>query len=109
MSAGSTTTVYSFGISEETGQTVIFAYRSADDFESQRIDTTGTVIGAKPDCTLPGELQASVPMDKRISIGGEAIAMHLNTEACRIFPVFRFGDFAEQMDEAMENMAAGLT
>lgn len=47
-------------------------------------------------------------MDKRISIGGEALAMHLNTEACRIFPIFHFDDFAEQMDEAVENMAAGL-
>lgn len=127
MPAGATTTVYCFGISEETGHTVIFAYRSADDFESQRIETTSTVIGAKPDCALPREdepdilqavqrmmleqraLQAAVPRAKRISIGGEAIAMHLTSDECRIFPFFRFNDFDEQMEQAMENMAAGLT
>ncbi len=116
-----TTTVYCFGISERTGNAVIFVYRSADDFISQRIDPEqGNVIGAKPDCTLPSgpdllqaikpmmleqrELQSELPMHERIHIGGEAIAMHLTSEGCRIFSLFRFDDFEDQMQQALNNL-----
>jgi hypothetical protein len=101
---GMTATVYQFGISEETGQMAAFAYRSANNFESERL---GFGIGVKPECQVPeGNLldhiqsmmneqraiQATKEPSDRVYIGGEAIAIHLMKDSCTFTRLFEFPD-----------------
>lgn len=111
--ADKTATIYHFGLSEETGEMVAFAYRSTEDFRS---DMLVHGLGVKPECTLPTEgdllqhvrammeeqreIQSRVPPDKRVRIGGEAHALHLTKEGCRSWMLFRFDDYDEQMASA---------
>ena len=111
---GRTTTIYHFGISEDSGEVVGFANRSANDFESQRLEHG---FGVKPPCTIPDgnnlselipiilEEQRSSeqqrPVSERIHIGGEAIAIHLTPHACTFSRIHLFADFEDQMRRAM--------
>lgn len=111
---GKTTTVYQFGIIGG-GKVAAFAYRSTNDFTSERLPE-GTAI--KPEATVPEEgsllesiplimmdqrrRQAEKPKGERLGIGGEAIAMHLTAERFQCWPVFRFDDFEEQDARALE-------
>lgn len=101
-----TTTVYHIGFSEETGEVVTFAYRSKNDFSSERIPYG---LACKPDCSVPDgddltalirpmmeeqrEIQSKIPADERIYIGGEANAIRLTPDGCRQWTLFRFADF----------------
>lgn len=112
-----TTTVYHFGFSERSDQLVLFAYRSAQDFASERIEIDGSVFAAKPDCSFPEgddlfriietmmreqrSIEDAKPVGERVHIGGEAIAMHLKRDGCRTFSLFRFEDINTQMREAV--------
>ena len=104
-----TTTVYQFGISEETEGVVGFAYRSTNNFMSEEIGY-GTVV--KPECdVLEGDLieslpkmmkqqrlfQNSAPKNERVYIGGEIIAHHLTANGCNTFKVSEFDDFSEHL------------
>jgi hypothetical protein len=53
-----TTTVYHFGFSEVTGLIHSFAYRSANNFQSEKI---AYGLGIKPECTIPENY--SLPQD----------------------------------------------
>lgn len=100
-----TTTVYHFGISEETNKIVSFAYRSTNEFRSEAIQY-GTAV--KPECTIlegnlieiiplmmqeQREIQESQPQENRIYIGGEINVMHLTEHACNTFKIGEFPDF----------------
>ena len=81
---GLTTTVYHFGFSEETGLIRAYAYRSANNFMSEKLEPYG--LRFKPQCQVPANydlpqdfitimdeqrtVQASKPEEERI-IGGE--------------------------------------
>ena len=107
---GKTTTIYHFGFSESTGEMTGFAYRSVNDFASERI---AHGIGSKPgDVMPPGDeldikammdeqrrLQSKVPADKRIYIGGDAMAIHLTRDRCIHEHLFRFPDYAEHAEQ----------
>lgn len=110
-----TTTVYHFGLSEESGEIVSFAYRSTADFESERLPF-GT--GVKPECGVPEgnllehlpsmlqeqrALQAVRPIEERIFIGGEAIGIHLTKEGCTFTRLFEFPDFKSQEFEVFRS------
>lgn len=110
-----TTTVYQFGISEETGRITSFAYRSTNNFISEEI---GYGTGVKPVCdVLEGNLfelipkmmeqqrsiQSSFPKTTRIHIGGEIIALHLTNNGCNTFKIGEFDDFSEQTDFIFTN------
>lgn len=112
-----TTTVYHFGISEDTGNVVAFAYRSEREFVSERLQYG---IGVKPECAVPeGNLfehlpsmmneqraiQATKPLNERIFIGGEAIAMHLTKEGCKISKIFDFSDRENNEKEIFNSYA----
>lgn len=103
-----TSTVYHFGFSEETGELVSFAYRSTNEFESERLQHG---VAVKPECTVPTgnliehleammveqrQIQAGKPINERIHIGGEAHAIHLTKSACTFSCLFHFPDFADQ-------------
>lgn len=111
---GKTTTIYHFGVSEESGEMTGFAYRSANDFRSERL-SGGTA--RKPYCDVPeGEnlvqlipgmmedqrrRQAAAPVADRIYIGGQAMAIHLTPADCRTWCVFEFPDYRAQAREAL--------
>lgn len=109
-----TTTVYHFGISEGGGDVVAYAYRSTNDFISEKVPVG---IGVKPACTIPdydlGCLLAQVeammneqrrleelqPPSQRLHIGGEAHAIHLTKMGCTCGCLFRFADFEAQASQ----------
>lgn len=113
-----TTTVYQFGISEETGKIVNFAYRSTNNFISEEL---GYGTGVKPECdVLQGKLvelipvmmqqqrsiQSAKPESERIYIGGEIIVFHLTSNGCNTFKIGAFDDFSEQEASIFENFAS---
>lgn len=113
-----TTTVYQFGISEESGMVVTFAYRSKNEFVSESI-SFGT--GVKPGCDVidgdlikaipkmmrqQREIQESLPVNERVYIGGEIIAHHLTSNGCNSFKIGEFDDFTLQQAQIFANYAA---
>ena len=106
-----TATVYHFGFSEDEQIMGSFAYRSTNDFESERL-VYGTAF--KPECAvLEGNLienlpqmmkeqrdiQDASPKDDRLYIGGECIAIHLTRDGCFTKSVFKFEDYADQLQQ----------
>lgn len=103
-----TTTIYHFGISETTGEVTAFAYRSENDFQSQRL-THG--LRVKPECEIPSDyelpggiihmmesqraLQAAKPADQRLYIGGEIQLLLLTPKSTTSACLHRFRDFDE--------------
>ncbi|RZZ84775.1 hypothetical protein [Pseudoxanthomonas winnipegensis] len=113
---GKTTTIYHFGISEESGEVAAFAYRSANGFASERI---GYGIATKPGVEVPdGNLidhikevmdrqrrsEAASGSADRVHIGGEAIAIHLTANECKHSSLFQFEDFEQDSAEAFSNV-----
>jgi hypothetical protein len=103
-----TTTVYQFGISEETGDIVSFAYRSKNNFVSEEI-AYGT--GVKPTCTVPEndfmaqipdmmnerrQIQDKEPVESRVYIGGEIFAFYLNEDGCNCLKLGEFDEYKLQ-------------
>jgi hypothetical protein len=102
-----TTTVYHFGFSEETGLIHSFAYRSTNNFQSEPIEQYG--LRVKPECTvldnccLPQDIrkmmddqraiQASLPKDQRVYIGGEIQIHHLSKDGFQVYTLHRFEDY----------------
>ncbi|OCJ22618.1 hypothetical protein [Serratia sp. 14-2641] len=112
----STTTVYHIGFSEETGDVTVFAYRSTNSFMSERLGY-GTAV--KPDCkiidgnlmeTIPSmmseqrRLQESMPIESRIYIGGDIIAIMLTKDECRYFKLGEFPDREANFREMLFNL-----
>ena len=111
-----TTTVYHFGFSEEDETMNAYAYRSTNDFRSERIEYG---YGLKPACEIPKDLslmealpgmmrkqretENAKPVSERLFIGGECIAIHLTKESCSIASVFKFDDFEVQANQAMQS------
>ena len=116
---GLTTTIYMVGFSERSGEMVSFAYRSENNFDSERLGVPGQNLWAvKPEAQVPEGQdiwalfkpmmmeqranQVDLPLNERIEIGGDAIAMHLSEEGCRTFKLFSFPDREEQLEQARE-------
>lgn len=116
-----TTTVYQYGISEDSNKVISFAYRSVNDFQSEQLPY-GT--GIKPECTLPEgsydlieaipgvmeeqrRIQSQVSAEARLYIGGEIQAFYLNAEGCRSFKIGEFSDFDAHLQVIFENHARG--
>lgn len=111
-----TTTIYHFGVSEITGEVAAFAYRSENDFMSERL-THGLKV--KPacevptDCELPGDiiqimesqraLQANKPPRERLHIGGEIQVFLLTPHSTTCTRLHRFSDFDETEAAIYEN------
>lgn len=114
-----TTTVYHFGISEGGEGIAAYAYRSTNDFISEKIPVG---IGVKPYCTVPEvepphlldhleammneqrRLQELEPPDRRLHIGGEAHAIHLTRSSCTFACLFQFGDFRTQQAQVVRSL-----
>lgn len=111
-----TTTVYQFGISEETGEIVSFAYRSINNFVSEKL---GYGTGVKPECSVPeGDLMALIPemmkeqreiqnkepKESRVYIGGEIFAFYLNADGCNCIKLGEFDEYKTQEEQIFNSL-----
>jgi hypothetical protein len=115
---GMTTTIYHFGFSEDTGLVHSFAYRSTNDFRSERIQYG---LAVKPECTVPDNcclprdikmmmsdqraVQESRPDDQRVYIGGEIVVHHLSGDGLSICTLDRFEEYARDEKAMYEAFA----
>jgi len=115
-----TTTVYHFGFAEDGGSIHSYAYRSTNNFISERVPY-GT--GVKPPCTVPEPehlveslhsmmkeqraLQLARPDRERVYIGGQGIMMHLTRSGCHTSTAFQFDDYEAQWDDMMRHRTMG--
>jgi hypothetical protein len=118
----STTTVYHFGFSEDSGLIHSFAYRSTDNFQSEAL---GYGYGVKPECTLPDNvsfpddiktlmdeqraIQRRKRKNKRVYIGGEIQIHHLTKAGFNVYTLAQFDDFDKDkkaIDQNFQERAA---
>ncbi len=101
-----TTTIYHMGFSEEDGFIKSYAYRSTNDFKSERL-TYG--LRYKPECTIPEnytlpfslpammqdqrERQSRMPKKDRLYIGGEIQITHLTKDGFNAYRLCKFEDY----------------
>jgi len=104
--ANSTTTVYHFGFSENTGLMKAYAYRSENNFKSEPL-AYGDY--RKPDCAVPAHCeypqdvkrmmedqrirQNAHPRESRLYIGGEIQVHHLTKAGFNVWTLDRFDDY----------------
>jgi hypothetical protein len=113
-----TTTVYHFGFSVETGAIHSYAYRSANNFVSERLPYG---LGVKPECQSPEDYelpaglkdlmeqqrvtQQSRAKEERIYIGGKIIVHHLTQLGCQVYVLDQFADYATHERAIYENFS----
>ena len=115
------TTVYQFGLSEANDSVALYAYRSVNNFESEKLGY-GTAV--KPECSLPkGDLiqslpvmmeeqrsiQLSLPKESRLFIGGEIQVLHLTKNGCESYMVYRFSDFKKNESDIFDRQKSSKT
>jgi hypothetical protein len=119
-----TATVYHFGFSEETGLIHAYAYRSAHDFNSDRLEPYG--FRYKPEFPAPSEypavnllndlpgmmaaqraVQAAKPSGgDKIYIGGEIQVHYLSKDGFKVFTLHRFDDYDSDEKAIYDNLIA---
>lgn len=115
-----TATIYHFGFSEEDGTIHSFVYRSTNNFKSERIEKD--YLGVKPECVVPAAyrlpqdikkmmddqraIQASVPKDQRVYIGGEIQVHHLSEDGFHVYTLDRFEDYQRDEEAIYKNFEA---
>jgi hypothetical protein len=113
---GITATIYHFGFSEDSGLIHAFAYRSTNNFQSERIEYG---LGIKPQCTvsadyrLPQDIrtmmdaqrasQTALPEGQRAHIGGEIQVHQLTKKGFFIYTLGRFEDYDRDEEAIYEN------
>jgi hypothetical protein len=115
-----TVTVYHLGFSEQDGLIHSFAYRSTNDFNSERLEPYG--LRVKPECPVPDNyrlpddirtmmeaqrtVQASLPTEKRVYIGGEITIHHLSNNGFHAYTLDRFEDYGSDKNIIYDNYRA---
>lgn len=110
-----TTTIYHVGFSEQESRYVGFAYRSTDNFASERLEyglrtkpgVAGTSVESFPEdfIRLMEQQRAedeTLPVQERVFIGGEIQALILHQKTMTIQTIHRFGHY-EKLYEQMCN------
>jgi hypothetical protein len=104
----STTTIYHFGFSEKTGLIQSFAYKSTNDFRSDRLSYG---LNVNPECPMPANcclprdirkmmddqrtMQDSLPKEeRRLYIGGEIEVHRLSKDGFHAYTLDQFDDYA---------------
>jgi hypothetical protein len=101
-----TTTVYHFGFSVETRLIHSYAYRSTNNFTSERLQYG---LGVKPECQIPEHfqlpqgvkdlmveqrtIQDARPKEERIYIGGKINILRLSQNGFQIYTLDQFDDY----------------
>ena len=110
-SMNETTSVYHFGFSENTGVIQSFAYKSEELFEPRQIECGLYVKPNVPEDAIPKDtlhpsdftrimaaqrdIQAKLPKEARVSIGGEIQMHHLEQAGYKAYRLGQFEDYAE--------------
>jgi hypothetical protein len=105
------TSVYHFGFSEDTGAIQSFAYKSEEMFEPRRIECGLYVKPNVPEDAIPRDtlhpadftrimaaqraIQAKLPKEARVPIGGEIQMHHLEQAGYKSYRLGQFEDYAE--------------
>jgi hypothetical protein len=105
------TSVYHFGFSEETGAIHSFSYKSEELFEPRQIAYGLYVKPNVPEDAIPTDtlhpsdiprimaaqraIQAKLPKEARVSIGGEMQMHHLEQAGYKTYRLAQFEDYAE--------------
>lgn len=113
-----TTTIYHIGISEETGHIHSYAYRSENDFASERL---GYGMRLKPEGNVPDNyelpsgivpimesqraIQARKPPAIRLYIGGEIQVIQIMRGGFYCYQLHRFDDFGTTEEAIYSNFA----
>lgn len=111
-----TTTVYHFGFSQESGLVHSYVYRSANSFQSESLPYG---IGVKPECQIPEpynlpmdikkmmdeqrSIQAKLPKNERVYIGGEIQIHHLTELGFNVYTLDKFEDYNSDEKAIHEN------
>jgi hypothetical protein len=106
-----TTSIYHFGFSENTGVIQSFAYKSEEQFEPRQIAYGLYVKPSVPEDMIPRDtlhpgdiprimaaqraIQAKLPKEARVSIGGEMHMHHLEQAGYESYRLGQFEDYAE--------------
>jgi hypothetical protein len=106
-----TTSVYHFGFSEDTGIIQAFAYKSEELFEPRQIACGLYVKPNVPEDAIPKDtlhpsdftrimaaqraIQAKLPKEARVPIGGEIQMHHLEQAGYKSYRLGQFEDYAE--------------
>lgn len=119
---GHTSTIYHFGYSESEATHFGFAFRSANNFESERLPLHGW--GIKPPLPpeeiyveeFPGDiirmmsrqraLEDERPANERLYIGGEIQLILLERDGFAVNTIYRFDDYANCYDEMCLSLPA---
>jgi hypothetical protein len=110
------TTIYHFGFSEEDGLIHAYAYRSVNEFVSERL-SYGTRV--KPECIpadtvqFPADLkrimdeqrhiQLSRPIEERVYIGGKIQVFHLTKSGISVYTQDQFDDYESTLHMIFES------
>ena len=110
-SMNETTSIYHFGFSEVTGIIQSFAYKSEELFEPRQIACGLYVKPNVPEDAIPTDtlhpndflrimaaqraIQAKLPKEERVSIGGEIQMHHLEQAGYKAYRLGQFEDYAE--------------
>jgi hypothetical protein len=110
-SMNETTSVYHFGFSEDTGVIQSFVYKSEELFEPRQIACGLYVKPSVPEDVIPKDtlhpgditrimaaqraIQAKLPKEARVSIGGEIQMHHLEQAGYKTYRLGQFEDYAE--------------
>jgi hypothetical protein len=110
-STNETTSVYHFGFSEDSGVIQSYAYKSEELFEPRQIACGLYVKPYVPEDAIPKDtlhpsdiprimaaqraIQARLPKEARVSIGGEMQMHHLDQAGYKAYRLGQFEDYAE--------------
>lgn len=113
-----TTTVYHFGFSEATNSIHSYAYRSDNDFRSERLPYG---IAVKPECSIPANyrlpddiksfmdeqrrIQAFRPKHEQVFIGGEILIYHLMEAGFNVYRLAEFDDHDQQKQAVYRSLS----
>jgi hypothetical protein len=113
-----TVTLYHFGFSLQDNTLHAYAYRSANDFRSERLEYG---LRVKPACSVPENyefptdikkmmeeqrvIQAALPTSDRVYIGGAILVHHLTRDGFSVYELDRFDDYAATERAIYENFA----
>lgn len=118
---GKTSTIYHFGFLNRGGPMQVFAYKSTNGFQSEKLSST---LGVKPPCD-PGDdsipfpqrfvdlmlqqrrEQEQIPLQERVCIGGEAQVIHLTRDGFSCYTLAELDDRAELMGQMLERHSQG--
>ncbi|MDY0281358.1 MAG: hypothetical protein RBR35_12450 [Salinivirgaceae bacterium] len=111
-----TSTIYHFGLSENSGCIRSYAYRSTNQFKSETLEYG---LGVKPpvsvqkDIVFPEgivelmnrqrEIESTKPIMEQVRIGGEIVLTSLTQKGFTVSTIGRFADFAEDQQIMFNN------